>query len=205
MFRALAGILLFTIFTIFIKPSYFFVFAVAFPVYYLFHYGINMKLIYIGLVSVLAAGALLIIYRYVFTGTESSVTIAPLKSWMFWSSNIPLSLLSSILFPLLFIVFYPEILKDNKLLHYGWINFLAAVIIYSLLAETGEREIHGNFSWQNIIANFILFLTTWVAYYPVLSEKPALQLKDKVLLLCYTAHFITGLLFLAKLPIFGAR
>lgn len=204
-YNKLLELLLLTVFCVFIKPSYFFVFAIAFPLYYLLRFGINKNLFLTGMVSVLSTFALLLVYRYVYTGSDSSVTISPFHVWGYWSGNIPVSLLASVFFPLLFaIIYFKETVQDH-LLSYAWINMLVAIMIYILLTETGGREMHGNFGWQTIICNFILFLCTWILFLRLIIRKQELEMKDKVLITSFVFHIATGAVFLLKLPLYGAR
>lgn len=204
-FSSLLTLLLLTIFSVFIKPSYFFVFAIAFPLYYLLRFGINKNLFYSGLVSLFSAAALLLVYRYVYVGSDSSITIHPFHVWSYWSTNIPMGLVSSILFPLLFLIFYfRQTLKDH-LLSYAWVQMAVAILIYILLSETGGREMHGNFGWQTIICNYLLFFCTWILYLRILLTKIKFEMKDRIIIGSFLLHVSTGLLFLLKIPFYGAR
>lgn len=203
----LLEILLLTVFSVFIKPSYFFVFSVAFPLYYLLRFGIKRNFFLTGLVSLLATSALILVFRYVYVNTDSGVKIVidPFNVWKHWTNNIPMAFMTSVLFPLLFLILYfKETLKDN-LLSYAWLHMVVAVLIYVLLSETGEREIHGNFGWQTIICNFILFFCTWVLFLRLMIHKNKIETKDKVIIASFLLHVIFGCIFLLKLPIFGPR
>jgi hypothetical protein len=125
--------------------------------------------------------------------------------WSYWTNNIPLALLSSIVFPLLFVVFYFKETWKDHLLSYAWVHMVVAILIYALLTETGGREMHGNFGWQTIICNFILFLTTWILFLQLLVKKQKIEMKDKLIIVSFLFHVATGIVFLLKLPLFGAR
>lgn len=201
----LGELLLLAVFTVFIKPSYFFAFSIAFPLYFLLRFGITRHLFHAGLVSLFSGLALLLVYRYVFTGGDSSVIIRPFQVWGYWTTNIPMSLLASVFFPLLFLLFYFKEAIRNSLLSYAWVNMLVATAIYILLTETGGRAMHGNFSWQTIICNFILFLTTWILFMKIVFKKERMENKDKIIVASFLLHVIFGLIFLLKLPFYGAR
>jgi hypothetical protein len=82
---------------------------------------------------------------------------------------------------------------------------LVAVIIYVLLTETGGREMHGNFGWQTIICNYILFFCTWILFLHILVRKNAIETKDKLIIGSFLVHVFFGMVFLLKLPLYGAR
>jgi hypothetical protein len=204
-FRPLLALLGLTLFSVFIKPSYFFVFSIAFPLYYLLRFGFNRNLIYTGMVSLLSASGLLLVYRYVYVGSDSSVVIHPFYVWNFWSNNIPLAFLCSVVFPAVFLLFYfRETVKDH-LLSYAWIQMVVAVGIFIMLSETGGREMHCNFGWQTIICNFILFFCTWILFLRLMLKKRSFEMKDRIILGSFMIHVLSGIVFLLKLPVYGAR
>lgn len=192
-----------SLFSVLIKPSYFFVFSIAFPVTCLIRFGINKVFLYTILVVVISSIAVFLIYYYVYVGSSSSVAIRPFYVWRYWSDNILLGLISSIVFPVLILVFYGRQAIGNLLLGYAWIHLIVAVIIYILLSETGGRELHGNFGWQTIICNFVLFFCSWIVYLKILLTKKSIELKDKLIVGSFLVHVLTGLIYIVKLPFYG--
>jgi hypothetical protein len=201
--RDLLILFLLCLLNLWIKPSYFFVFALAFPLMYLLQHGLTRRTVMDGIMVALATFVLILQYKLVFAGDSSAVVIAPLAAWRLWSDQIVLSLLCSIAFPLLFLIFYfPRAIHD-LMLKYAWLGFVIAIGIFLLLAETGTRKFHFNFLWQTIIANFILFLATFISYFKVLSEKNRLDAKDRAVLIVFLVHVVVGMIYLAKSPRIG--
>lgn len=88
---------------------------------------------------------------------SESVIIEPFAVWKYYASNIPVSFLASFLFPLAFFVLSKgQILKD-RLVRFAVFNWAVGLFIYILFAESGERKFHGNFSWQMVTGNYLLF------------------------------------------------
>lgn len=195
-----AILLLLTVLSVLIKPSFFFVFVIAFPVFWFLNHKFSKPLMAVMIICSAGLVAMIIIRHYVYSGSGSQVIIKPFEAWRTWSNNIPLSLIVSVAFPLMVIVLYPRQALKNKLLQYAWLSFFTGLILYILLNETGARAIHGNFSWQTIICNFILFLSSIIF---LLKQKTGL--KSRVAFMVFAMHVAAGIIFIAKLPFFGPR
>jgi len=191
--------------TIFIKPSYFFVFAVSFPLYCLIRFGAGKKFPVTLLVVVLASGALAVVYNFVYAGTGSSVAIDPFYVWGYWSANIFLAFICSLVFPLLFLLFYRKEAWHDHLLSYAWLQMLVATIIFIMLKETGGRELHANFGWQTIVCSYILFVSTWIRFMGILMNKKSTGTGDRIIAGSFVMHVLFGIVYLLKLPAYGPR
>jgi len=198
-------LLLLTVLSLLIKPSYFLVFVIAFPVFYLINHGIIRSFITVILICTGGLVTLYLINQYVYSGSATQVIIHPFEAWKIWSTNIPLSLLMSVFYPLSVVAVWPRKALNDKLLQYAWLNFLIALLIYILFFETGERAYHGNFSWQTIVCNYILFLTSTIFLIRQATSKVRAGRKLKIVVLIFLAHVFTGLLFILKMPFFGPR
>lgn len=189
-----------TVLTVLIKPSFFFVFVIAFPLFWFLHHRFSKPLTGVILICLSGLAAMLLIRQYVYTDSGSQVVIKPFEAWRTWSNNILLSLIASIAFPLSVVALYPRQALKDKLLQYAWLSFFTGLFIYIMLNETGVRAIHGNFSWQTIVCNFILFLSSLIF---LLSQKTGL--KPRIAFAVFALHVATGIIFIAKLPFFGPR
>lgn len=91
-------------------------------------------------------------------GSESdSIILAPIKVMKYYSSNLLMKYILSIIFPLMVtIVYWKNAIKD-KGVQLGWLLFGFGTVITYLFAETGQRAISGNFIWSGEITLFILF------------------------------------------------
>ncbi len=193
-------LLLLTVLSVLIKPSFFFVFVMAFPLFWFINHSFSKSIIAVILICASGLAAMLLIRQYVYTGSDSQVVIKPFEAWRAWSTNIPLSLITSVTFPLIVVALYPRQALKYKLLQYAWLSFIAGLFIYIMLNETGVRAMHGNFSWQTIVCNFILFLSSIIF---LLRQKT--DIKSRMAWAVFAMHVVTGIIFIAKLPFFGPR
>lgn len=138
------------------------------------------------------------IYRAAgFAGEAASkVRLDPFHVWSHYSSNVPLSLLASIAFPVVAVVVYRRRLLADALVRYGLALAAAGLIIFVALSETGVREFHGNFAWQAIVCNYLLFLVVLVRVGALWTEPPVSRGRILVAV-TFLAHVAAGVAFLA--------
>ncbi len=195
-----------------IKPSFFFVYAVAYPILMFAKYGVR-KEFFFSLVPIIC-GCVCVLYEYlsiyiplttadVVTDSSSGVAIEimPLFTVEFWKRRW-LKLMISMILPILFVVAYwKEIVKSREF----WFVFIMLVVALGIswcCHETGLRADHGNFGWQVISL-------MWFVYYYVLktivicdndNDADGLHLKKrgKIFLGIYFIHVVVGLFYLIR-------
>ena len=135
-------------------------------------------------------------YQWYFTFIQNNLlesgaktVIAPFFVWSNYSPHIALSLLLSIAFPLLVLLFYFK--KIDLYLKFSWVIFLVSLSITATFAEYPNWGA-GNFFWGSIAANYILFL-----FSAKLLLKQAIDWRSKLSYRVFGLHFLTGLLLLA--------
>lgn len=203
---------LFLILNVLIKPSFFLCFAPVFPLFALGRLNFTRKF-WLSLVPILVTG-LLVVGEYVLlymlvdntTPTEKSgIEIAPFRDWAFKSNNIGVSLLVSIAYPLVYGLLYFTNVKRELLLQYGWGLFLVAMLILICVVETGPRATHGNFRWQAVVCNYLLFLGTTMSWLKEIGKRDfgrglkRFHIKDWILLLILALHLCSGLVYLVRI------
>lgn len=195
-----------------IKPSFLFAFIPAFLILLLKEFKLSPSF-FKGLIPLVVSFlgiAWVGIYNFI-TNTYNEgggVTIAPFKVWSNWSENIPLSILASLAFPLAVLIFNISKLKFRTDYLFAWILMIPALLVYILFAEEGANWIvvASNFSWQLIVCNFILFMTSLKISLEMDHQQRLLGRSVKTLLLgLFAAHVLFGMLYLIKIPIFGYR
>lgn len=188
------------------KPNFFLCFAVVFPVMALIRFRLKREF-FLSLIPVFFGGVLLIlqyiaIYQLGSYGygkpEESGVILAPFVWWELFSKNIPISILVSAAFPLIYLVFYFKRVQNQPFLYYAYLLFAVGVAILALLGETGPRATHGNFQWQAIVSNYILFFAVALDFVKNALQKNELNVKDKLIAAVFALHVVSGLLYLAK-------
>lgn len=188
------------------KPNFFLCFVAVFPLLALFRYRLKKEfwlclippafgfvLMILEYVAIYQLGA----YGYGKPG-ESGVTIAPLVWWRLFAPNIPVSILISTAFPLVYLAFYFDRVKTSVFLQYAYLLTIAGFTILALFGETGERAEHGNFQWQAVVANYILFFAVTTDFARGWAERKGFDLKDKIIALVFLLHVFSGWLYLAK-------
>lgn len=146
-----------------IKPSFFFVFCVVYPLFLLRHYGLR-KTFWINIIPVLLGGIFMIVeyyLLYIYAGLDDSdggIAISLFTIWNHYSPSVTLSFIGSIFFPLLFFVFQPRVFLNSSLFKYTFSLFIVGVLIFCVFIETGERKYDGNFGWQYFVVNYMLYM-----------------------------------------------
>lgn len=152
---------LFLVLSVLVKPSFFFVYVIAYPIIMLSQYGLS-KTFSKSLLPLLAGGICLV-YEYVTIyysgvndGSSVVIDIAQLFTLDFWQSRI-LYLVVSLSLPLLFLCLYGRtIVRDPEF----WFVLIMLVCGFGIMwccREMGPRATHGNFGWQTIAAMWFIY------------------------------------------------
>jgi len=145
-----------------IKPSYALsilpALALAACIRWIFRENVDVKMLLFGFflpALVVLAVQWLIAYRFGDPG--ENIILAPLQMESSFSDYLLPKFLLSGAFPLtILFMARRSLLKDAHLL-VGWTGFLSGITQLYLLAEGGERLLHGNFRWSAQIMLFLLF------------------------------------------------
>ena len=201
--RRLRSVIPLVVVNILAKPSFFLAFAVAFPAMALVRFGLTRRLAQSAGV-VLVGGIVLtaqFILVYVFPqGIEqqSGIAFGFLQVWRHYASSIPVSLLLSFAFPLTFTLSYYREIKHKLLFHYCLACLATALLIAASLIEEGDRAYDGNFFWQVIVCNYLLFAVCLVEFLGVSFRKAARGIKWHLNAAVYCLHLIGGVVYLQK-------
>ena len=199
-------ILSLTIINAFAKPSYLFVFFIVYPIFSLLKYKLTKtffhSLIPIFAGTVVVLGEYLVIYQLNGT-TGDGVAINPL----FFYVNHLISdsheilqllifLLGSFIFPIVMLMKNPGILHKNVSLQFALWSSIIGLIIFYLFTETGSRLTHGNFQWQVVISNYILFFVLTLNLLKLVSENNFNIKKFLPETAAFSLHFLSGAVYL---------
>lgn len=163
---------------------------------------VDWRLLMVGFLApgVLILSVQLLLTYYLPGNDPSSILFSPLGVMERYSAYLLPKFFLSILFPLAVLLFnFRRVLRDDTLM-LAWTGFLASLPQMYLLAESGDRFMHGNFLWGAQIMAFILFVASarflWRAL--ITAEKFPGRAK-LVALAIYAAHFLAGIAYYVSL------
>ncbi|MDD4148517.1 MAG: hypothetical protein PHE33_00655 [Bacteroidales bacterium] len=204
-------IIVLVIINVFIKPNFFFVFITVYSVFSLAKYKLKKEFFYSMLPLIIGLGCIIIQYILLFK-TNSAVFKEPsdvalsnpvqmLKLFPMYELA-PISVLFSLLFPLLYVVLNLKKMKQSLLFWYTFISFIVSILFFVFFIETGPRMTHGNFYWQIVICAWLCFFTALIALLKDIKEL-GMTSRNKFLSFLYAIHVIFGLVYLARYLITG--
>ena len=203
---------LFVVIGALIKPSFFFVYAVAYPILAWSKYRFRKEFFY-SLIPVLLGG-LCVVYEFVSLYDPSQavevsdnsgvvVDVLALFTLEFWKSRL-LKLTISLAFPFLFVLGYRKtVVKEREF----WLVFIMLVVAFGIswcCHETGPRASHGNFDWQVICSMWFVYfymLKTILTSDVVMATdtgKCTLNNRGKAFVSLYGVHVLMGLYYLLR-------
>jgi hypothetical protein len=120
--------------------------------------------------------------------------------------SLAFKLVLSVLFPLAVALCYAPRAWRDPALRLAWITFAVGVIEAYLLADTGARRRHGNFSWGAQLSAFVLFAASahWLARQPGQPGDAAERRRFATCAAVLLAHATAGLMDLHRFASAGA-
>lgn len=191
--KELPIIIMITILCIIAKPSYIICYLPVLGLWTLYKYLHKEKINWIFILSVLITSILILMWQYYITySTQSSsgIVFAPFVVLSHYSSYIFIKFLLSITFPIVVYAVYFKDTSRNLSLNFSWSVFFFGILYTYLLAESGVRFFHGNFTWSGQIALFLLFISSIVF---LLKQKIDNKFKFSITVL--SLHLISGIVF----------
>ena len=204
-----------------VKPSFFFVYVVSYPLLMLISYRLSKTFI-CSMLPILF-GVLTVVYEYVSIygnpsdGSSVVIDFSVLFNIDFWKSKIKY-LCVSLAYIVIFVVLYWKRIRVDKEFWFVVVMIVVSIGISYVCKESGPRATHGNFGWQIIPA-------MWFAYYYILktlivdymskdtsesiglssSATNAIHLdKTTLMLLLFVIHTIIGVYYLLRFVIIGS-
>jgi len=206
-----AWIFVLILLNLFIKPSYFFVFICVYPLLLLFTYKFKKEFWYSIIPPIIGFCVLIqeywVIYKMakpIIHQEASSIVFLPFYRNPEFAdiSVIPLTMLLSVLFPILYSFFnLPKLIKSH-LFWYVLLSFIVSVLIFFFISESGPRASHGNFYWQIVICTWFCFFASLLALLKDIKQEGK-TIKNSLLLLVFFIHVGMGLIYFVRLLITG--
>ena len=156
--------------------------------------AVNWDVLVVGF-ALPALAILAVQFLFTYQGDASSIIFAPLLVARNFSGQLLPKFILSIWFPVLVLIFYgKQALKDRKIQLAG-LAFLFGAAFTFLLAESGERMLHGNFTWSGEIGNFVLFAAAAEFFFRQLASSNNRKKWWTILSLGFAPHGIAGVLY----------
>ncbi len=131
---------------------------------------------------------------------DSGITFLPMYVWRGYTPNPMGSILVSFAFPFVMtLLLFRKELKDPHLVLFAWILVFIALGQFILLAEEGERILHGNFYWGIIPSLYFLFLVLMVEL--IIITKNSRNIHRIKCAICYfllILHLFSGILYFIR-------
>jgi len=192
--------------SLFIKPSFFFVYLAVTPLFSLAKFKISRTLfhsmvpIFAGIgVMVLQTILIYVLNQGSFYEGKSGIAFKPFAYWtiVFPTFMFPISMLGSYLFVGVYLLF-ALCKKPSIEILYCSAMVIVSILIFALVIETGPRMNHGNFYWQVVPAYYLLLIVVvkdWIIRY---KAKTIPFIFSCVLFLLFLAHAGSGFFYLYR-------
>lgn len=184
------------------KPSFVLCFLVVFPLAAWCAHRTRRDMLPAWLATGATAALVGVQYAYIYVSQrggaatdEDSVVVDPLRVWSAFSDDIPVSLLCSYLFPVAALLLGGPAIRRDLAVRYAAALAVVGAAIFALVKETGPRELDGNFVWQAIVTNYLLFLAVVAAAVPWLRTRRT-GWRQVVVVVAFLAHVVAGVLYL---------
>lgn len=196
--------------TALIKPSFIFVFVLAYPAFLLKKYRFS-QLFWINLIPIVLA-LLIVLVEYYFIYVQSAaddksgIGIALFQiinaryahgNWLYILAVFISTIVSGFLFPIVLLYRNNKLFKEEMIQFAVWCTVIG-VIISSTLYETGVRSLHGNLGWQNGMCAFLLFLVCIVQLLKLIASNPLGWKAYRMEISIFGLHFLSGILYFFK-------
>lgn len=186
------------------------VFVGAYPLMMLLRYKFS-KIFWKSLFPVLLGGIFLLIqYWFIYQTANESVAdkdhsgigfgLFSLYRKVIGLTSLPLGIVSSLFFPLLYSVLNLKKLKTSTIYLYTVLLLAFSFLVYALIYEVGPRFFHGNFYWQIIPSTWLMFFIVLLSLLKDIKEE-GFTTKNKILLAAYTLHVVSGIVYIGRILI----
>lgn len=126
---------------------------------------------------------------------QSGILFAPFRVMDAYSDFLVIKFLLSIWFPLILTaVYWRAVLKDMAL-RFAWLGLIFGAAYTYLLAEGGDRLLHGNWGWSGEIMMFLLFIVAVSFFFGNWKELEKTSTGWIALVLGFIPHVVAGIVY----------
>ncbi|MBI3550329.1 MAG: hypothetical protein HY078_14915 [Elusimicrobia bacterium] len=196
-----------------VKPSFFLVFAPVFPLFALARFGWSAA--FFKSCGAVLAGAVPLALQFkhiyvtpatygVLATNTGGLRLDPLHVWRHFSTNLPLSFVASTAFPLAYFLIHGKAALEDRTYRFSLACFGAALAIFCAVSESGPWEFYGDYLWQLIVCNYLLFMTSLAGAWREYSGRGRADAKDKALGALLALHAASGVYIMVRILVVGA-
>ena len=208
--KRLAYITLLMVIAVLIKPSFIFVYVIAYPILLLNKYKFT-RIFWVNLIPIILAFLIITVeYYFIYVTSngedKSSIGIDLFHiinsryahgNWFYILAVFISTVVSGFLFPIVLLYRNSELCKE-EMVQFALLCVVIGIIISSTLYETGDRSLHGNLSWQNVMCSFLLFLVCIVQLLKLIASNPLGWKVYRIEISIFGLHFLSGILYFLK-------
>lgn len=195
-----------------IKPSFVFVYVLAFPLINFIRHKFTKPFL-LNLTPVIFAFFFIALqYYYVFVSSTNNVNQSSVKIDLFnvlayWTKSthwyqiaiIVLStIISSYLFPIVLLLRNKQLIHKNIVL-FGVFCSTIGLLIFYVLSETGSREFDGNFIWQTFMCSFLLFFVCIVELLKMIFSNKSGWKTYRIEIIFFLLHVLSGIYYFYRI------
>jgi hypothetical protein len=148
-----------------------------------------------GMVALLAVQTVYVFSIDPTTVGHDGIAVHPLIVWHYYSRAIPLSILASLVFPLVALALGGAGVRTSLAVRYAGLLVLVSLVEFALLSERERYTRAGNFGWQAIVAMSVLFVALVSALVPWYERRPV-GLRQLAVASAFLVQVAAGVLFL---------
>ncbi|MBN7817538.1 hypothetical protein [Algoriphagus pacificus] len=190
---------------ILIKPSFLFCYIPTLPILILWRdRRLSSQLLWATGFSVLLFILLLVEKELIFSwdpmqdelytdAEKSKVVFNPFRVWLYYSKEPIFDFVGSFPLVIVFFLYWCQEGLNSTFFKFTCLLLFFAIMVYLVFAETGFRELHGNFYWQIPIALFLNSLSILIIVLADLSKNGKTKLKHYIFFLVYVLQVCLGL------------
>ncbi|MDI1323135.1 MAG: hypothetical protein PSV36_10325 [Algoriphagus sp.] len=197
---------------ILIKPSFMFCFIPALPIFTLFRERKLSKTVFISLGLSFSFFLLLLLEKELIytwdpmipklysSEEQSQVILNPFRLFLHYSTEPVFDFFSSFPLTLVFLFLWRKKAFDSQFFNFSLLLLIFALAVYFLFAETGFRELHGNFYWQIPIALFLHNLSiVLIVVQEFLANNKKVNIKIILISAVYLVQVLLGINYWLRL------
>jgi len=186
---------LFLVFSVITKPNFAMIFIPSLVVMYVFSRNfitINKVFIYV------MPTIIIMLWQYLrtfSTDQKEGIIFDPMVVWLTYTPNPLGSLLVSFAFPLAFILFFYNKIRNIWLFKFSWLMLIVSLSQFLLLSESGTRKFHGNFFWGVFCCLYIVFIVSIIELILLYPGFKYYRTRYIVCAFILSLHFLSGIVF----------